>query len=75
MTDIFQSWKENKFIIASTDITDGERVVVLTDIKFWTDQYDELIEWCQDTPGTTISGMVVVFDNEQALTMFTLKWV
>ena len=74
MTDIFQSWKERRFIIASPDIVDGERIVVLTDVAFWTEHINDLIEWCSDTPGTTNEGMTVIFDSDEALTMFVLRW-
>jgi hypothetical protein len=74
MTDIFQSWKDRRFIIAAPDIVDNERIVVLTDVAFWTEHINDLIEWCNDTPGTTNEGMTVVFDTDEALTMFVLRW-
>ncbi len=74
ITDIFQSWKERRFIIASTDITDGERIVVLTDMTFWVENLNDLIDWCEDTPGARNEGMTVVFDTDASLMMFVLRW-
>lgn len=74
MTDIFQSWKERKFIVAAADITDGERIVVMTDIAFWLENIDDLTEWCNNTPGAKTEGMTVLFDTDEALTMFVLRW-
>ena len=74
MTDIFQSWKDNRFIIASTEITDGERIVVLTDTKFWVENLNELIEWCDNTPDAQANGLTVTFNTDQALMMFVLRW-
>lgn len=74
ITDIFQSWKEHRFIIASTDITDGERIVVLTDMQFWVENLNDLIEWCDNTPGATNEGMTVVFNTDESLMMFVLRW-
>ena len=74
ITDIFQSWKERRFIVASTDITDGERIVVLTDMSFWVENLNDLIEWCNTTPGATNEGMTVVFDTDASLMMFVLRW-
>ena len=74
ITDIFQTWKENRFIIASKDITDGERIVVLTDIKFWVENLNELIEWCDNTPNAQSNGMTVTFNTDEALMLFVLRW-
>jgi len=77
MTDIMQTWKENRFIVA--DVADpalelGEITVVLTDIKFWSDHVDDLLVWCHDTPGVKTQGMTVTCDDEHALTLFILRW-
>ena len=75
MIDVFQSWRENRFIIAAPDLVyDKEPVVILTDINFWADHIDELNDWCHTTPGVKQQGMTLVFDHNPALTLFLLRW-
>lgn len=77
MTDLFQNWKENKFIIAPSftyDQTEGcNRLVILTDFSFWADEVDNLIEWCNQY-GCSHKGMTVEIPNEDLLTAFCLRW-
>lgn len=73
MTDIFQSWKDARFIIAPSVLVDNERLVILTDIQYWASHADELHEWCRDRNANT-SGMTVSFDDEKTLLEFVLKW-
>lgn len=73
MTDIMHDWRNQRFIIPSADLTDGEMFVILTDISFWADHAEELVEWCKDRNCTT-EGMIVVFKDEMSLTEFVLKW-
>jgi hypothetical protein len=73
--DLMQSWKENRFVVAGPELTtDGNHLVVLTNFQYWNDHADELTEWCRNTPNTKNEGMTVVFNNEQALMMFILRW-
>ena len=74
MTDIMHEWKQNRFIVADPNLGLGEIVVVLTDVKFWSDHVDEAIIWCHDTPGIVMKGMTVTCDSEQSLLLFLLKW-
>lgn len=71
--DIFHSWKENRFIIAPEAIVDKEKLVILTDYKYWADCTDELIEWCKSN-GAVTQGMTVVFPDEETLMLFVLRW-
>jgi len=73
MTDIFQSWKENRFVIAPPELVDEEQLVILTDYNFWIDQTDELVEWCREN-GAVQQGMTVVIPNTEVLTLFCLRW-
>ena len=74
MTDLFRSWKENRFIIAPKALVlDGELLVILTDIQYWADHAEELQKWCRDRNADT-SGMTVVFGDEKTLVEFVLKW-
>ena len=74
MTDIFQHWKDNKFIVAPPFATyHCGRSVVLTDIAFWVQHIDDLQVWCQDN-GCTVQGMTVDVPTDELLTAFFLKW-
>ena len=73
-TDIFAHWKSNRFVLADFELLGAnDLLVVLTDIKFWTDNIEELLIWC-DQYGATVKGMTVEFDNKEQLTMFCLRW-
>ena len=73
MTDLFQHWKENRFVVAPKELTDNERLVILTDIQYWSYHADTLNQWCNDRNAVT-SGMTVVFGDEKTLVEFLLKW-
>ena len=73
MTDIFQHWKDNRFIIAPEALVDNEKLVVLTDITYWTEHVDKLVKWCQERNAET-QGMTVVFGDEKTLVEFVLTW-
>jgi hypothetical protein len=73
MTDILQHWKESRFIVAGKEVTDNERLVVLTDISYWAEHMDTLTAWCHSRDAVT-SGMTVTFGSEKTLLEFVLKW-
>lgn len=73
MTDIFQSWKENRFVIAPPELVDTEKLIILTDYHYWADHTDELIAWCKEN-GAEQQGMTVVIPNKEVLTLFCLRW-
>lgn len=73
MTDIFHSWKQNRFIVAPDVLTDHEKLIILTDIQFWADNVDTLALWCEEN-GCTTEGMTVVLTDDRALTAFCLRW-
>ena len=77
MTDILAAWKENNFIIADTelvaDYTNTPHLVVLTNIKFWANNSDSLVEWCNKHQ-CRFEGMTVVIPDEHTLALFVLKW-
>lgn len=77
MTDVFEEWKKNRFIIAPSELLEDDkntRLVILTDYHFWADRIDELADWC-DERGTAVSmGMTVVFEDEATLSEFVLRW-
>lgn len=76
MTDIFQSWKESRFIVAPKELvldTNSAYTVILTDIAFWTEHADALKEWCWDRDAVNL-GMTVDLGSERTLMEFVLKW-
>jgi hypothetical protein len=72
-SDILKSWKENRFIVVSDDLKFDKKLVVITDISFWSASWDELNEWCKNR-NASVEGMTVVFDDEMTLTEFILRW-
>jgi hypothetical protein len=74
MTDIFASWKVNRFVIASPELIDeGVILVILSDYKYWIDHTDELNKWCKEN-NCEIQGMTIVMHSAEALTAFCLRW-
>lgn len=73
MTDIFESWKQNRFIIAPAELVDREQLVILTDYTYWADHTDELVDWCENN-GAVSQGMTVVFPDSETLMLFVLRW-
>jgi hypothetical protein len=72
--DVFAEWKNNKFMVveaALIDITDAN-LIILTDVEYWNDNYDALIEWC-GINNAEVRGMTVTCDDP-TLTMFMLRW-
>ena len=74
MTDVFEGWKSSKFVIVESaliDICHGN-LIILTDIEYWNDRYEELQAWSQEHNAEVI-GMTVTCDDE-TLTAFCLRW-
>lgn len=77
MTDIFNDWKRNRFVIAPQFAyrldEPYQHVVVLTDIPFWVKEVDNLVPWCLEH-GCRNQGMTVELPNDETLTLFCLRW-
>ena len=76
MTDIMQSWKDNRFVVVPSylDIDNKNKtLVVLTDIGYWASHVDELVIWCAENNCET-RGMTVTLPDEESITLFCLKW-
>ena len=73
MSDILKEWKDSRFVIPDVEITAGVTCAVLTDISFWVNHADELVEWCQDR-NCKHTGMVVEFLDEVTMVEFLLRW-
>jgi len=74
MTDIFEHWKTQRFVVSnvSTDDLDSH-MVVLTDIQYWVNNYDDLVDWCC-IYGGEVKGITVDLPNKATMTLFCLKW-
>jgi len=74
MTDIFEHWKNVRFVLANNVYEESKNILlVLTDAVYWIDHYHELEEWCQLHQGQAV-GMTVELPDEATLTLFTLRW-
>jgi hypothetical protein len=75
VTDIFHDWKQNRFIHISKDLVDYDQgiMILLTDVGFWVDHTDELINWCRENRCVQ-HGMTVTMPSEEELTLFCLRW-
>ena len=71
-TDIFQEWKDNKFIVVK-NIEQYKNLVVLTNISHWHQNYDELWVWCEKH-NCKVQGMTIEMPDEQTMTLFVLRW-
>ena len=75
MTDIFDKWKNNRFVVVPHELLDhDESLIVLTDVSYWNDNFELLKDWC-DENDCEQAGMTVKPSNTRALTMFCLRWV
>jgi hypothetical protein len=63
----------NRFIIAPSELVDEEQLIILTDVQYWKDNWDELNQWCLVRDAST-AGMAVVISNEKTLVEFVLRW-
>lgn len=79
MTDIMEDFRRGRFMVAPSYISRGlaqpqyGHMIVLTDIGFWADNIDALVQWCQDH-GCETRGMTVDIPDDQTLTLFCLRW-
>lgn len=72
--DIFEEWRRRRFVLAGQDLHDElGHLIILTDFVFWAGHIDELVDWCQSNGGE-INGSTVLFQQEQEVTAFVLRW-
>lgn len=66
----------SNFIVAETEVSESLGVpiiVMLSNITFWADNYEDLISWCANQ-GADVQGMTVNIHDEKTLTAFCLRW-
>jgi hypothetical protein len=74
MTDVFEDWKKNKFIVVGEDLLDkDETLIILTDISYWAEHEAELASWCKQHD-VDFQGMCLAFNDPKMLIMFALRW-
>jgi len=74
MTDIFDKWKNNRFVVVPEELLDpDESLIVLTDVSYWNDNFELLKDWCDENNCRQV-GMTVKPSNTHALTLFCLRW-
>ena len=71
--DIMADFKKNKFVVAPDYLGFGPTMLILTDIGFWAENYNELGDWC-GLHQCRLSGMTVDVPDDPTLTLFCLKW-
>jgi len=72
--DIMADFKHSLFVTVPPELGIGSNLIVLTDVKFWNDHYDELISWCNEQ-NLKPEGMTITFDNENQSLLFILRWL
>lgn len=67
---------KKRFIIADSLVAESlgwPNIVMLTNIEFWNEHYEDLIAWCADN-NADVQGMTVNIHDEKTLTAFCLRW-
>jgi len=61
-------------VLNSTFIVEKKnRVIFLSDYKFWAEHEEELKQWCK-TNACVFQGMTVQYFDDNTLVLFGLKW-
>ena len=75
---VFDSKNKRRFMITGPfDEEMPNKYVMITDIKYWMDNEDEIYTWMRENlPRGKMhqTGMVIEFENDQDLSNFLLKW-
>jgi hypothetical protein len=67
---------KSRFIVADPAVAldfGHSGIIILSDIGFWNEHFDQLQTWCRDN-GAEQQGMTVNVPNEQVMTLFCLTW-
>jgi len=74
---IMEKWKDKKFLLVSPEQYQNDvkclKLAVLTDIAFWAENVEDLMEWCDDNH-CEIQGMTVAIPDDRTATLFSLRW-
>lgn len=72
IVDILKDWKHSKFIVVDY-IVEYPNTIVLTDIEYWNNNYDDLIEWTEKH-NCEVQGMTVSIPDKKTILLFALRW-
>lgn len=64
---------KERFIVVTDVLTDDAKIIILSDYMFWSEHYDELNQWCQETNSAAV-GITVTVPDAPTLTAFCLRW-
>lgn len=64
---------KEKFIVVPDALVDENKMVILSDYSFWAEHELELDTWCLKN-NCSRTGMLVVANDDVALTAFLLRW-
>ena len=76
MAVVFDNINQHRFVFADNfghNEPPAPHIVILSDIGYWNDHYDELKIWC-DRYGCKVQGMIVEIYNDQIANLFCLRW-
>lgn len=75
MTDIMAEFKNRRFIVAPNYLLEdrSEHVIILSDISFWAEHYDQLQAWCEQHDAA-VQGLGVTLPDSETVTLFCLTW-
>lgn len=65
------SYQNKRFVVCQ--LPDLGNIIMLSDVGYWVDHYDELKSWCS-THKCQLAGMTVEIPDDETLTMFCLSW-
>jgi hypothetical protein len=66
-----------RFIVADLEVSQSMEqhiIVILSDIAYWSEHYDELIQWCKESNSSMVLGATLNIYDDQTLTAFCLRW-
>jgi hypothetical protein len=61
------------FHVVSAGLPEPGHIVLLTNVMFWSEQYDNLGTWCEEHHAE-VKGMTVNIPSDEVLTLFCLRW-
>lgn len=65
-----------KFVVVDALVSSSlgqHTIIMLGDIGYWVDNYEQLQNWCQEHSAEVV-GMTVNIPDERTLTAFCLRW-
>lgn len=65
------SYQNKRFVVCQ--LPDLGNIIMLSDVGYWVEHYDELKSWCS-THNCQLAGTTVEIPDDETLTMFCLSW-